>query len=321
MQRWRPSGTALVSSGTTTALVNRIHYYPYGRTHLVEYGSGSSSVETDRLFTGQQKQPNSPIYHGARPERSRRGARMYNPEVGRMLAMDARVPGAGVPWRDDQYGYAYNSPATFTDPSGNIPIDSSGDPLIDPRDYSVPSLQPPGGRAWYEQSGTLTKPEIVALLVDLGFDNLQASCWTYGPRSHACAAMNATQSGADVCDPAWACYGSAGVPHCTLDQQLSRTCPLKPTGGFDLFEELGKAVTSECAQGIFALGATLVITAGVVTSGVGFISSGSIVTGAAVTVGGSALVGAGVALGPVPADTLLQVGELTTSAIGGIRNC
>lgn len=46
----------------------------------------SGAQLTDRLFTGQQKQPNSELYHY--------GARMYSAEVGRMLAMDARMPGS-----------------------------------------------------------------------------------------------------------------------------------------------------------------------------------------------------------------------------------
>ncbi|MEZ4909938.1 MAG: FG-GAP-like repeat-containing protein [Saprospiraceae bacterium] len=49
-------------------------------------------------------------------------SRLYDPEVGRMLAPDNVISDGGYSQNYNRYSYAYNNPLKYTDPSGNEPL-------------------------------------------------------------------------------------------------------------------------------------------------------------------------------------------------------
>jgi RHS repeat-associated protein len=103
-------GSASLTTNITGTIVSEQRYYPFGETRWV-----SSTMPTDRLFTGQRSelyaQGFSPIYDF--------GGRFFSPLLGRFLSADSIIPRPGDPQSYNRYSYASNSPLTRIDPSGH----------------------------------------------------------------------------------------------------------------------------------------------------------------------------------------------------------
>ena len=92
------------SGGIVTGADTR--YYPFGEARF-----STSSMITDKLFTGQRQIAELGIYHY--------GARFYSPKVGRFLSADTVTPDAANPQSLNLYSYVLNNPLRYTDPTGH----------------------------------------------------------------------------------------------------------------------------------------------------------------------------------------------------------
>jgi RHS repeat-associated protein len=129
--------------------VAELRYKPWGE---VRYESGTTP--TDYTFTGQRSETESfgLMYYNAR---------WFVPELGRFAQADTIIPGVGKPVAWDRFAYGYNNPSRFTDPSGNICVDTSnGQICTDDDDWSI--IQPVEPRGY-------TPPKFK--LEDVPFDN------------------------------------------------------------------------------------------------------------------------------------------------------
>jgi RHS repeat-associated protein len=73
----------------------------------------SGSTPTDFQFTGQRKEAGFGLYDYH--------ARYYDPTLGRFVSADSVVPGAGNPQALNRYGYVFNNPLKYVDPTGHCP--------------------------------------------------------------------------------------------------------------------------------------------------------------------------------------------------------
>jgi len=104
-------GTALITNASAD-MVNRVRYFPYGSVRAQEFGGGASSVLTDKLFTGQQRETSLGLYHFK--------ARLYNADIGSFPQADTVVPGASDPRALNRHAYVYSNPVTYSDPTGHF---------------------------------------------------------------------------------------------------------------------------------------------------------------------------------------------------------
>ena len=74
----------------------------------------TGSMQTDRLFTGQRREPATYIYDY--------GARFYYITTGQFMSPDSIVPQPGNPQSLNRYSYARNNPLNRVDPSGHLDI-------------------------------------------------------------------------------------------------------------------------------------------------------------------------------------------------------
>ena len=119
-------GSASVVTDSSGYVVGEQRYYPFGETRL-----STSTMYTDKLFTGQREMTGLGIYHY--------GARFYSPKLGRFLSADTIVPNPANPQDFNRYSYVRNNPVRYTDPSGNIPIDCYNDPSYCSNTTTLPS--------------------------------------------------------------------------------------------------------------------------------------------------------------------------------------
>ncbi|MEE8414588.1 MAG: RHS repeat-associated core domain-containing protein, partial [Dehalococcoidales bacterium] len=71
----------------------------------------SSSVPTDKKFTGQRLDSTGLYYYNAR---------YYDPVIGRFISADPIIPNPSNPQSYNRYSYVLNNPLKYVDPSGNI---------------------------------------------------------------------------------------------------------------------------------------------------------------------------------------------------------
>jgi RHS repeat-associated protein len=88
-----------------------MNYYPYGAER-----SSSGGMITDKLFTGQQKEPQAVSALGL----YNYGARFYSTLTGRFLSPDPLVASPGDPQVLNRYSYVRNNPLMYVDPAGLI---------------------------------------------------------------------------------------------------------------------------------------------------------------------------------------------------------
>ena len=80
-------------------------YYPFGAARL-----STSSMLTDKLYTGQRDTGLGIYYYGAR---------FYSPYITQFTQPDTIVPNPYNPQSLNRYSYALNNPMRYTDPSGH----------------------------------------------------------------------------------------------------------------------------------------------------------------------------------------------------------
>ena len=93
------------ASGTTVPGADT-RYYPFGEARF-----STSSMITDKLFTGQRQIAELGIYHY--------GARFYSPKLGRFLSADTIVPSYANPQNLNRFSYVLNNPLKYIDPTGH----------------------------------------------------------------------------------------------------------------------------------------------------------------------------------------------------------
>jgi len=102
------SSSALSDSSHNQIEVNA--YYPFGRTLTA---SPQASFQVSRRFTGQVFDGETGLYYY--------NFRYYDPELGRFIQADDRIPDFGNPQSYNRYSYCVNNPLRYTDPSGHDP--------------------------------------------------------------------------------------------------------------------------------------------------------------------------------------------------------
>jgi RHS repeat-associated protein len=83
-------------------------YYPFGR---VQTASPQASFKVSRQFTGQIKDDETGLYYY--------NFRYYDPELGRFIQADDRIPDIGNPQSYNRYSYVLNNPLRYNDPDGH----------------------------------------------------------------------------------------------------------------------------------------------------------------------------------------------------------
>jgi len=96
--------------------VAETRYTPFGE---VRYTWGS--MPTDKTYTGQRSEDFGLMDYNAR---------YYDPLLGKFISADTIIPEPGNPLAWDRYGYAYNNPIMFSDPSGHFTEDAITDYLL-----------------------------------------------------------------------------------------------------------------------------------------------------------------------------------------------
>jgi len=104
------------SSGNQTE-VNA--YYPFGRTQTA---SPQASFQVSRRFTGQILDAETGLYYY--------NFRYFDPELGRFIQADDRIPDLSNPQSYNRYSYCLNNPLRYTDPDGHGFWSSVGDALF-----------------------------------------------------------------------------------------------------------------------------------------------------------------------------------------------
>ncbi len=98
-----------MATDDTGVLVSEVRYSAFGE---VRYDSGT--MTTDYLYTGQREEAEVGLYYYV--------ARWYDPAIGRFVQADSVVPNPGSAVGYDRYGYAFNNPIVYGDPSGHFPV-------------------------------------------------------------------------------------------------------------------------------------------------------------------------------------------------------
>jgi RHS repeat-associated protein len=102
------SSSVLSSGGSSGSQVEVDSYYPFGR---VETNSPQASFQVSRRFTGQVFDAESGLYYY--------NFRYYDPELGRFIQPDDRLPDMSNPQSYNRYSYVMNDPLTYNDPTGH----------------------------------------------------------------------------------------------------------------------------------------------------------------------------------------------------------
>jgi RHS repeat-associated protein len=143
-----------LTTNSSGGFQSHVRYKPFGE---VRNGYSSAGMVTDKLFTGQEREPvgyvgNIDLF----------GARFYSPVLGRFISADSIVPGAGNPQSFNRYSFTRNNPLKFVDPTGHAPQPTG---LIPP----VPGMEP--SEDWIFElpgSGSYHDEVVNAVVVELG---------------------------------------------------------------------------------------------------------------------------------------------------------
>jgi RHS repeat-associated protein len=104
-------GSTSLITDQSGALVSRTRYHAYGSVRQQQFGVGYSTVPTDKMYTGQQRETMNGIYHY--------NARLYNTDIGRFPQADTITPDPGDPQALNRYSYVRNNPTNGIDPTGH----------------------------------------------------------------------------------------------------------------------------------------------------------------------------------------------------------
>jgi len=102
------SSSVLSSGGSTGSQIEVDSYYPFGR---IETNSPQANFQISRRFTGQVFDAESGLYYY--------NFRYYDPELGRFIQPDDRLPDLSNPQTYNRYSYCENDPLTYNDPTGH----------------------------------------------------------------------------------------------------------------------------------------------------------------------------------------------------------
>lgn len=100
--------SSCVLSGSAGSQTEVNAYYPFGRTQTA---SPQASFKVSRQFTGQIKDDETGLYYY--------NFRYYDPELGRFVQADDRIPDIGNPQSYNRYSYVLNNPLRYNDPDGH----------------------------------------------------------------------------------------------------------------------------------------------------------------------------------------------------------
>ena len=89
-------------------IVSELRYSAFGE---IRYQNGT--LPTDYLYTGQRQEAAIGLYYYV--------ARWYDPAIGRFIQADSIVPNPMSAKGFDRYGYSWNNPISFVDPTGHFP--------------------------------------------------------------------------------------------------------------------------------------------------------------------------------------------------------
>jgi RHS repeat-associated protein len=85
-------------------------YYPFGRALTA---NPQASFQVSRRFTGQVFDNETGLYYY--------NARYFDPELGRFIQADPKIPDLANPQSYNRYSYCLNNPLRYTDPTGHDP--------------------------------------------------------------------------------------------------------------------------------------------------------------------------------------------------------
>ena len=86
-------------------------YYPFGATNTQ---SGTAENDVHYKYTGQELDGSTHLYFYH--------ARYYDPQIGRFISPDRRVPDPGNPQDFNRYSYVRNNPLLYVDPTGEFAV-------------------------------------------------------------------------------------------------------------------------------------------------------------------------------------------------------
>jgi len=135
----------LGTASTTTnqsggAAIYQTRAYPYGVTR---WQSGTDYGDYD--FTAQRRDNFGLLDYRAR---------FYDPLIGRFISADSVVPDFANPQSLNRYGYTYNNPVKYTDPSGHCVIEDASCDFENPDVVDYPKFarkQMLSNMVWHEQ--------------------------------------------------------------------------------------------------------------------------------------------------------------------------
>ncbi len=148
-------GSLVVVLDANGALLSEQRYLPFGgvRTDVVGIN------QTDFGYTGQRGLSAVGLMDY--------NARLYDPVLMRFTQTDTIVPGVGNVLAYDRYGYVFNNPLRYTDPSGHICSDMSGGSSICSADDDWSIVLPEKTREYYAPPSLKT---VVHNLVDENYE-------------------------------------------------------------------------------------------------------------------------------------------------------
>jgi RHS repeat-associated protein len=109
-------GSPVAATDESGQLLWREAYAAYGKRLLAE-DQGSNHL----WYTGKEEDPTLGLQDF--------GARWYDPNIGRFLAIDSAGFDEANPQSFNRYAYANNNPYRYVDPDGEVPLDTVWDAL------------------------------------------------------------------------------------------------------------------------------------------------------------------------------------------------
>jgi RHS repeat-associated protein len=116
-------GSVDVVSNSAGAVIAKTTFDPFGGRRASSWGSDITTAERNVLLGVDFEDANSPRGFTDHEQLNRTGfvhmnGRVYDPRIGRFVSPDPIVQAPGFSQSYNRYAYTFNSPLSFTDPSG-----------------------------------------------------------------------------------------------------------------------------------------------------------------------------------------------------------